>query len=294
MTRTIAFAGAKGGQGTTTIAAATAVLAAGHAPTTFVTQDLADAASLLGLPRPDGSGPVRVTETLWLSSEPVEGSTVVVTDAQALDDAGTRYLVLRGPCYLALAAALRVADAPDGIVLVREPGRSLTPRDVTEVTGIPVVAEVPVTEAVARAIDAGLLLARLHRLADLRQLGTLVTPPSAPTRHPTAAPSRQPTTTRSTTGTDLPRPQSGRGGDGGTRVKTGRELRLSMHVDPPWTSGRQRTRPDAEYREARARCRRLLPGRGRYLRRGLLHGPGRTSRSLARLAGSQHGPPGDR
>ena len=196
MTRTIAFAGAKGGQGTTTVAAATAVLAASHAPTTLVTHDLTDAAALFGLPRPASSDPVRVTETLWLSSEPVEGSTVVVTDAQALDDAGTRYLVLRGPCYLALAAALRDDTGPDGIVLLREPGRSLTPRDVAEVTGIPVVAEVPVTEAVARAIDAGLLLARLHRLADLRQLSTLVTPPSRPPRHTTHAPSRQLATTR--------------------------------------------------------------------------------------------------
>ena len=260
MTRTIAFVGAKGGQGTTTVAAATAVLAAAHAPTTLVTHDLTDAAALLGLPRPSSSDPVRVTEALWLASEPVEGTAVAVTDAQVLVDADARYLVLRGPCYLALAAALRDDAAPDGIVLLREPGRSLTPRDVTEVTGTPVVAEVPVTEAVARAIDAGLLLARLHRLSDLRQLGTLLTPPSAPARHPTAAPARQPTTTRSTTGTDLPRPQSGRGGDGGTRVKTRRVPRPSMHVDTSWTLARRRTRPDAEHREACARRRRLLPG----------------------------------
>ena len=219
MTRTLAFAGAKGGQGTTTIAAATAELAAGHAAKTLVTPDPGDAAALLGLPRPPGGAPIRVTQTLWLSSEAVEGSTVTVIDGPPLRPADERYLVLRGPCYLALAAALRHDSPPNGIVLLREAGRSLTARDVTEVTGIPVVAQVPVTDAVARTIDAGLLLARIHHLADLRQLGNLITPPPAPPHRTTAVSSRQPTTTRSTTDTDLPRPQSGRGGDGGTRVK---------------------------------------------------------------------------
>lgn len=213
MTRTLAFAGAKGGQGTTTMAVATAVLAAGHAPTTLVTPEPNDAAALLGLPRPPDGTPIRVTQTLWLSSEEVEGSAVTVIDGPPLRDADERYLVLRGPCYLALAASLRHDSPPDGIVLLREAGRSLTARDVTEVTGIPVVAQVPVTGAVARAIDAGLLLGRLHHLADLRQLGSLATTPPAPPHRTTGAPSRQPTTTRSTTGTDLPRPQSGRGGD---------------------------------------------------------------------------------
>lgn len=219
MTRTLAFAGAKGGQGTSTIAAATAVLAAAHAPTTLVSPATTDAAALLGLPHPSDGTPIRVTQTLWLSSEAVEGTVVTVVDGPPLDPADARYLVLRGPCYLALAATLRHDHPSDGIVLLREAGRSLTARDVTEVTGIPVVAEVPVTERVARTIDAGLLLARLHHLADLRQLGNLVTPLPASPHRTVAAPSRQPTTTRSTTDTDLPRPQSGRGGGRGTRVK---------------------------------------------------------------------------
>ncbi|MFP5327696.1 MAG: hypothetical protein ACLGHT_09480, partial [Acidimicrobiia bacterium] len=138
MTRTLAFTGAKGGQGTTTIAAATAVLAAGHAPTTLVTPEPSDAAVLLGLPRPPDGEPIRVTQTLWLSSEAVEGSAVTVVDGP-LRAADERYLVLRGPCYLALAATLRHDSPPDGIVLLREAGRSLTARDVTEVTGVPVV-----------------------------------------------------------------------------------------------------------------------------------------------------------
>ncbi len=40
------------------------------------------------------------------------------------------------------------------------PGRALTAADVVDVLGTPVVAEIPVGPAVARAIDAGLLLAQ--------------------------------------------------------------------------------------------------------------------------------------
>jgi hypothetical protein len=273
MTRTLAFAGAKGGQGTTTIAAATAVLAAGHAPTTLVTPEPRDAATLLGLSGPADGGPVQITPTLWLSSEPVEDTALTVVDGPDLRDADERYLVLRGPCYLALAAALRHDSPPDGIVLLQEPGRSLTARDVTEVTGIPVVAQVAVSDVVARAIDAGLLLARLHHLADLRPLRTLATPPTARPLRTTAAPFRQTPTTRSTTGTDLAPPQSGSGGDGDTRVRTRREPHVSMHVGRSWRRSDRRTAPDVEHREARARRRGLLHRRGRDLGRGLLHRP---------------------
>lgn len=273
MIRTLAFSGAKGGQGTTTVAAATAVIAAGHAPTTLVTPEASDAATLLGLPRPDDGGPIQVTPTLWLASEVVEGTAVAIIDGPPLPAASERYLVVRGPCYLALAAALRHDSPPDGIVLLHEPGRSLTARDVTEVTGIPVVAQVPVSDVVARAIDAGLLLARLHHLADLRPLRTLATPSTARPLRTTAAPFRQTPTSRSTTGTDLPLPQSGSGGDSGTRVKTRREPRASMHVGRSCRRCDRRTAPDVEHREARARRRGLLHRRGRDLRRGLLHRP---------------------
>jgi hypothetical protein len=71
--------------------------------------------------------------------------------------------VLR-PCYLALRRALDTPIRPTGIVLVNEPGRSLQRRDVEDVLGVPVWAEVPLDPSVARAVDAGLLGARLPRL----------------------------------------------------------------------------------------------------------------------------------
>ena len=71
-------------------------------------------------------------------------------------------LVLR-PCYLALRRALAAPVRPSGVVLVVEPGRALGRRDVEEVLGVPVCAEVAVEEAVARAVDAGLLARRVPR-----------------------------------------------------------------------------------------------------------------------------------
>ena len=76
--------------------------------------------------------------------------------------ADTSLLVLR-PCYLALRRATALASRPTGIVLVREPGRALGRREVEDVTGVRVLAEVDVEPSIARAVDAGLLASRLPR-----------------------------------------------------------------------------------------------------------------------------------
>ena len=74
-------------------------------------------------------------------------------------------LVLR-PCYLALRRAVDAPLRPSGVVLVAEPGRALGRRDVEDVLDAPVRAEVPVSPAVARMVDAGLLSRRLPRLLE--------------------------------------------------------------------------------------------------------------------------------
>ena len=262
MSTTIVFTGAKGGQGTTTVAATAAVLAAAHRATTLVTEAPGEAAALLGLPRPIGAEPVTVTPRLWVASHVVEGTDVVIGDGgERLDwpDA-TVYAVLRGPCYLALAALLeRPGPMPDGIVLLAEKGRSLTARDVAEVSGVPVVATVPVTPAVAGTIDAGLLLTRLHRLPDLHPLRPLVTPRANERDHrdrPSPTHSRQPAHAPSRTGTDLPCPQCGHGGDRGYAGQTRREPGRRMHVYRSWSPRRWHDR--AEHREARPWRRRVL------------------------------------
>jgi hypothetical protein len=80
-------------------------------------------------------------------------------------------------CYLSLRRALDAPLRATGVVLVRELGRRLDHTDVEDVLGIPVVATVDVDESVSRAVDAGLLNARMPReltrsLRHLPSLGT--------------------------------------------------------------------------------------------------------------------------
>ncbi len=192
MSRTIRLIGARGGQGTTTVAAALALLAAGHHDTALVSSDPAATAALLGVPLLLADERAEVTATLSFTAAPDEHHRAEVT---IIDDGaghrratsgsltaadGERYAVLRGPCYVALASLLTAPDGPpDGVILVIEQGRALTAKDVTGVLDVPVVATVKASPAVARTIDAGLLVSRLHRLAefaDLRRLA-LSAPP---------------------------------------------------------------------------------------------------------------------
>ena len=67
-------------------------------------------------------------------------------------------------CYLALRRAVALEARPSGVVLIEEPGRALRARDVEAAIDAPVVATLALDPAVARAVDAGLLAARLPRL----------------------------------------------------------------------------------------------------------------------------------
>jgi Flp pilus assembly CpaE family ATPase len=82
--------------------------------------------------------------------------------AQLVERADQSLLVLRA-CYLALRRAANHPLRPAGVVLVTEVGRALSRADVEAVLGVPVRASVPVDPGVARAVDAGLLAARLPR-----------------------------------------------------------------------------------------------------------------------------------
>ena len=197
MTLTVCWS-AKGGSGTTVVAAALALNAASHSLLIDLDGELPAA---LGLPEPSGQG-----LSDWFASEAPErsvldlavdvsrstrlvprGPSAIAKDAERwsalraylatspLDvvvDAGcgappaallgehVRGLLVTRACYLALLRASRL-PRPDGIVLVAEHARSLTTADVTRSIGAPVVATVPIDPAIARAVDAGLLAARL-------------------------------------------------------------------------------------------------------------------------------------
>lgn len=98
----------------------------------------------------------------------VDAGTGVPPGALAAE-AERRWLVTRS-CYLALRAAIAQRRPPTGIVLVDEPGRTLRRADVELALGAPVVVQVLVDPAVARAVDSGLLVARLPA-AYRRRLG---------------------------------------------------------------------------------------------------------------------------
>lgn len=191
---------AKGGSGTTVVASALALLAGRLVPTRLVDLD-GDAPAALGLADPAGPGvtdwlaaPGAAADALWRLGTPVidglelisRGATAGPIDAAGWErlaaaapaehvtvvDAGgpppavahqcadRSVLVLR-PCYLALRRAAAVAAGATDLVVVREPRRALDADDVERALGIPVTAEIEWDPAIARAVDAGLLGARL-------------------------------------------------------------------------------------------------------------------------------------
>lgn len=189
MTRTIILTGARGGQGTSTVAVALSVLAARHGPTLLRSDDPTATAALVGIPLPLGDERIAVGPNLAFAADTAGPDATATYETVVIDDGRTptgpfddpqphhsasrdsaggiveRYAVLRGPCYLALCTLLNIGCRDDGVIVVAEPGRALSECDVADVLGIPVVATVPVNPAIARTIDAGLLLARLHHRA---------------------------------------------------------------------------------------------------------------------------------
>ena len=99
-----------------------------------------------------------------------EHPAAVVVDAgtgpppEHLVSAANRSLLVTRACYLALRRAVAIETRPTGVVLIEEPGRALRARDVEAAIDAPVVATLALDPAVARAVDAGLLAARLPRL----------------------------------------------------------------------------------------------------------------------------------
>jgi len=165
MTTTTTFVGAKGGVGTSTVAALHALQLARHDETVRLTAnttaDVEDLAALLGMPTPDPGEVVNVAPSLTLADHPDAAAHNVVdagTDCFS-DHYGPVYVVLRND-YLSLRRALNVPRTTVGLVLITEPGRSLTRRDVGDVVPHRIAAELAVDPAIARAIDAGLLATR--------------------------------------------------------------------------------------------------------------------------------------
>jgi hypothetical protein len=99
-------------------------------------------------------GPIPVIADCGQATEPATRAVAEVADVTIA--------VVRG-CYLTLRRAVRAPAlaCTMGTVLVEEPGRSLSRREVADVLGLPVLARVPFRDQVFRAVDAGVLPARL-------------------------------------------------------------------------------------------------------------------------------------
>lgn len=170
---TVYFWGAKGGVGTSTVAAMHAVaLARAGYPTTIIgiPPQFADLAGLLAVPPPTDRV-LDVNAATACPPAPALRPYVVIdggTDRGRSHMPSQRYLVIR-PCYLALRRAMETGiTGTHGIVLVTEAQRCLGQRDVVDVLGLPVVATMDVTPMTARCIDAGLIATRLGSRSPLR------------------------------------------------------------------------------------------------------------------------------
>lgn len=93
----------------------------------------------------------------------VDCGTLPTGAAQRVAAAADHSLLVTRACFLSLRRALAAPLRPTGVVLMAEPGRSLTRHDLERALGAPVVAVVEIDPSVARAVDAGLLAARLPR-----------------------------------------------------------------------------------------------------------------------------------
>ena len=95
-------------------------------------------------------------------------------------DGGSRARLLPD---VAPGGALAALAATTGVVLVEEPGRTLSRREVADVLGVPVLTRVPVREQViARAVDAGVLAARMPGAPRARATASRRAPASVPPR----------------------------------------------------------------------------------------------------------------
>jgi hypothetical protein len=172
--RAVNFYGAKGGQGVTVSACLAGISWAWSGLSVVIVSADDDAAAVLGLGRLDVHGSVDVDVAgldgrpgrLQLVRADVVGETwlgdgvdVVIYDGWPAGHGCTDLLVTQCD-YLALSRFTRSGVVPSGVVVVAEPGRALSVRDVAAVIDRPVVATLERSQAIARQVDAGVLRVR--------------------------------------------------------------------------------------------------------------------------------------
>lgn len=180
MPKQIGFATAKHGQGCTTVACATAVLASREYHTLVVDWD-SDCAAAFGvspaaladdLPT-DIHSRLQLVSLGWYmeNSDLLDLYDVIIHDYGTFEDHFVPsdfdfpFVIVTRLCYMALrrlAAGIHTDGNVDQIVIVKEMGRALSEKDVVRIFDHPVaVTELYDDAAVRRALDAGLLASRL-------------------------------------------------------------------------------------------------------------------------------------
>lgn len=115
----------------------------------------------------------RLLANLLRSDERFVVVDVGVSAREAIEilNASMRSVLVTRACYLALRRA-QDGPPPDDVVLITEPGRALRAKDVQDALQARISAELPWDPAVARAVDAGLLQARMPRSLTKLDLST--------------------------------------------------------------------------------------------------------------------------
>mgnify|MGYP000843856489 CR=1 FL=1 len=166
--RTITFTATKGGSGTSTIAAITALTSGVR--TLLVDQSQShDLYAVVALTPTSSISELTSTVDVAIGDEwDDEGYELVVIDrglnAKPVD--GAENLIVTRKCYLSLRAANASRNRYDGVVVVDETERALTISDVKNVLGLPVVAVVPYDTRISRSVDAGMLASRADQYAE--------------------------------------------------------------------------------------------------------------------------------
>lgn len=181
LTIDLGFYSHKGGTGVTVTTLIAAVLASEAGKRVLiVTDDLPTVCAAAGVACPEDATSVKLTHMVTAADGAAlpdgfapSRDLVVMSDGLTAAPTTRKVLVTR-PCYLALRAECRAEVRPDAVVLIREPGRALSTRGLQAALNVDGrnVWPVPFEPAVARMVDAGLLLARLPQA--VRGLRSLV------------------------------------------------------------------------------------------------------------------------
>lgn len=174
MTQFINLYSVKGGQGTSTTVALLAkhYATAGNKTVLIVDREDGDLPALLGVATPDVGTTVPVTSgvDLLLTDNDIQSLNprhdVVICDLGRSHPRCENILVTL-PDYVSLRRAVANADIrhdAKSVIIVRPAGRVLSDNDIQAVLGLPIHKTIEMSEDVARASDAGLLMKTTRNL----------------------------------------------------------------------------------------------------------------------------------